>query len=104
MIRYLTEADVKQLLTMKDTLALVEEALKARAEGRAIDIPRVRTHAPQGTLHVLEAVAYDLNRIGYKVYYSSSTGTRSLRPWHTSRTSRRISNPKPPRPSRSRRT
>src|SRR5437868_3727521 len=76
MIRYLTENDVKQLLTMKDTVALVEAALKARAEGRAIDVPRVRTHAPQGTLHVLEAVAYDLNRIGYKVYYSSSTGTR----------------------------
>ena len=76
MIRYLTEDDVKQLLTMKDTVALVEEALKARTEGRAIDVPRVRAHAPQGTLHVLEAVAYDLNRIGYKAYYSSSTGTR----------------------------
>jgi len=76
MIRYLTENDVKQLLTMKDTVALVEEALKARTEGRAIDVPRVRAHAPQGTLHVLEAVAYDLNRIGYKAYYSSSTGTR----------------------------
>ena len=76
MIRYLTENDVRQLLTMKDAVALVEAALKARAEGRAIDVPRVRAHAPQGTLHVLEAVAYDLNRIGYKAYYSSSTGTR----------------------------
>ena len=76
MIRYLNENDVKQLLTMKDAVSLVEAALKARTEGRAIDIPRVRTHAPQGTLHVLEAVAYDLNRIGYKAYYSSSTGTR----------------------------
>lgn len=76
MIRYLTENDVRQLLTMKDAVGLVEAALKARAEGRAIDVPRVRAHAPQGTLHVLEAVAYDLNRIGYKAYYSSSTGTR----------------------------
>lgn len=76
MIRYLTEKDVKELLTMKDAVRLVEEALKARAEGRAIDVPRVRTHAPQGTLHVLEAVAYDLNRIGFKAYYSASTGTR----------------------------
>jgi ornithine cyclodeaminase len=76
MIRYLTENDVRQLLTMKDAVALVEAALEARAEGRAIDVPRVRAHAPQGTLHVLEAVAYDLNRIGYKAYYSSSTGTR----------------------------
>ena len=48
MIRYLTEKDVRQLLTMKDAVALVEEALKARAEGRATDVPRVRTRVPQG--------------------------------------------------------
>jgi len=75
-IRYLTEADVKQLLTMKDAVGLVEEALKARAEGRATDVPRVRTRVPQGTLHVLQAAARELNRIGYKAYYSSPTGTR----------------------------
>jgi ornithine cyclodeaminase len=76
MIRYLTEADVKHLLTMKDAVRLVEEALKARAEGRATDVPRVRTRVPQGTLHVLQAAAPELNRIGYKAYYSSPTGTR----------------------------
>ena len=53
MIRYLTESDVKQLLTMKDAVRLVEEAMKARAEGRASDVPRVRTRVPQGTLHLL---------------------------------------------------
>jgi ornithine cyclodeaminase len=57
-------------------MSLVEEALKARAEGRATDVPRVRTRTPQGTLHVLQAAARDLNRIGYKAYYSSPTGTR----------------------------
>ena len=76
MIRYLTEYDVQQLLTMPLAVSLVEDALKARAEGRAIDIPRIRTRVPQGTLHVLQAAAHDLNRIGYKAYYSSSTGTR----------------------------
>ena len=76
MIRYLTENEVKQLLTMKDAVSLVEEAMKARADGRASDVPRVRTRVPQGTLHVLEAAAPDLNRIGYKAYYSSPTGTR----------------------------
>jgi ornithine cyclodeaminase len=77
MIRYLTEKDVRQLLTMKDAVALVEEALKARAEGRATDLARTRTHVPQGTLHILQASARDLNRIGYKSYYSSaSSGTR----------------------------
>ncbi len=76
MIRYLTEADVKRLLTMPIALERVEAALKARAEGRATDIPRVRTRVPQGTLHVLQAAAPELNRIGFKAYYSSSTGTR----------------------------
>src|SRR5215207_9980101 len=76
MIRYLTEAEVKQLLTMKDAVSLVEDALRARAEGRATDVPRVRTRTPQGTLHVLQASSQDLNRIGFKAYYSSATGTR----------------------------
>lgn len=76
MIRYLTEADVKKLLTMELALERVEAALKARAEGRATDIPRVRTRMPERTLHVLQAAAPELNRIGFKAYYSSPTGTR----------------------------
>ena len=76
MVRYLTENDVQQLLNMPLAVSLVEESLKARALGRAIDVPRVRTHTPQGTLHVLEAASQDLNRIGFKAYYSSSSGTR----------------------------
>jgi len=76
MIRYLTESDVKQLITMPMAVELVEEALRARADGRATDVPRVRTRMPQGTLHVLQAASHDLNRIGFKAYYSSSTGTR----------------------------
>jgi ornithine cyclodeaminase len=77
MIRFLTEADVKALLTMPLAIERVEAALKARAEGRAADVPRVRTHVPQGTLHVMEAAAPELGRIGYKAYYSSrTTGTR----------------------------
>ena len=43
---------------------------------RRWDVPRVRTRVPQGTLHVLQASARELNRIGYKAYYSSPTGTR----------------------------
>ena len=70
MTRYLTEADVKELLTMPMALELVEEALRARAEGRATDTPRVRNRNPEGTLHILQASARDLNRIGFKAYYS----------------------------------
>jgi len=77
MIRYLSESDVKQLLTMPDALAEVERALKDRALGRAVDVPRVRTHVPAGTQHVMQAASHELRLIGYKAYYSCrGKGTR----------------------------
>lgn len=74
MIRYLKEDDVKQLLTMPLALELVEQALKDVALGRAIDIPRVRTHIPSGIQHVLQAAAPALGLIGFKYYYTRPTG------------------------------
>ena len=77
MIRYLSESDVRQLLTMPDTLAAVERALKDRALARAVDVPRVRTHVPAGTQHVMQAASHELRLIGYKAYYSCrGKGTR----------------------------
>jgi ornithine cyclodeaminase/alanine dehydrogenase-like protein (mu-crystallin family) len=77
MIRYLKEKDVAQLLPMANAVELVEESLKARAEGRASDVPRVRARMPAGTLHMMEATAGDLNVIGYKAYFSATgKGTR----------------------------
>ncbi|MEO7728800.1 MAG: ornithine cyclodeaminase family protein [Burkholderiales bacterium] len=71
MIRYINEAEVAQILTMAKTVELVEAAMKARAEGRAIDVPRVRTRSPAGTQHILQAAAPELKLIGYKAYYSN---------------------------------
>ena len=71
MIRYINEAEVAQILTMPKTVELVEAALKARAEARAIDVPRVRARSPAGTLHILQAAAPELKLIGYKAYYSN---------------------------------
>ena len=76
MVRYLTEADVERLLTMPLALELIEQALKDRAEGRAVDVPRVRAHIPAGTLHMMEAAAPELKVIGFKAYYSTGRGTR----------------------------
>ena len=74
MIRYLKENDIKQLLTMPLALELVEQALKDLALGRAIDIPRVRTHIPAGIQHVLQAAAPELGFIGFKYYYTRPGG------------------------------
>jgi ornithine cyclodeaminase len=77
MIRYLKEKDVEQLLPMAAAVELVEQSLRARAEGRAVDVPRVRARIPAGTLHMLEAAAPDLGIIGYKAYFSATgKGTR----------------------------
>ena len=48
MVRYINEAEVAQILTMSKTVELVETALKARTEGRAIDVPRGCTSPPAG--------------------------------------------------------
>jgi len=74
MIRYLTEADVQKLLTMPIALDAMEEAHRALAEQRAIDVPRARIHLPQGTQHVLQAAAPELGYIGFKYYYSRPAG------------------------------
>ena len=76
MVRYLKESDVQQLLDMPLALEQVELALKDRAEGRAIDVARERTHVPGGTLHIMHGAAPHLNVIGYKAYYSTAKGTQ----------------------------
>jgi ornithine cyclodeaminase len=74
MIRYLTEAEVQQVLTLPVALQAVKEAHRALAEGRAIDVPRARIHLPAGTQHVLQAAAPELGFIGFKYYYTRPGG------------------------------
>ncbi len=78
MIRYINEAEVAQILTMPKTVELVEAALKARAEGRAVDVPRARARIPSGTQHIMQAAAPELKLVGFKSHYSvPGKGTRS---------------------------
>lgn len=77
MVRFIKEDEVKLLLTMPKTVELVEQALRDRAKGRAIDTPRVRTVIPAGSLQVMQGAVPGMNLIGYKAYYSArSKGTR----------------------------
>jgi alanine dehydrogenase len=75
---YLSEADVRQLLTMDLALAAVESAHRAHALGRAIDIPRQRTRVPTASLHILQGALLDENVMGYKAYTASKEGARFL--------------------------
>ncbi len=69
LVRYLSEADVRQLLDMPLALREVERAFAAHGRGEAVDTPRVRTRQPGAHLHVLQAAAPELGLIGLKAYY-----------------------------------
>jgi len=80
-ILYLTEADVQQLLTMETALAAVEDALRHCSEGKGVNQPRTRLHAPAGVvLHYMAAGDFAGGYFGMKLYTSTPTGTRFLVP------------------------
>jgi alanine dehydrogenase len=78
MALFLSEADVKQLLTMDLALEAVEAAHRAHGSGRAIDIPRQRTRVPTASLHILQGALLDEGVMGYKAYTVSKEGARFL--------------------------
>lgn len=75
---FLSEADVRQLLTMPLAVAAVEEAHCLLAQAQAVDVPRQRTRLPQTALHILQGALPGLDAIGYKAYTSNRSGVRFL--------------------------
>ncbi|HTY03111.1 MAG TPA: ornithine cyclodeaminase family protein [Rhodocyclaceae bacterium] len=75
---YLTEDDVKQLLTMDLALEAVEAAHRAHGLGRAIDVPRQRTRVPTASMHILQGALLDEGVMGYKAYTVSKEGAQFL--------------------------
>lgn len=78
MALYLTEADVRELLTIDLALAAVESAHRAHGAARAIDIPRQRTRTPTAALHILQGALPDAGVMGYKAYTTARAGNRFL--------------------------
>src|SRR5689334_17568695 len=74
MIRYLSEKDVQQLLTMEMLLDTSEHSLKDRALHKAVDVPRERIHTPVGSQQVLQASSSVIGYTGFKFYYTRPTG------------------------------
>jgi ornithine cyclodeaminase/alanine dehydrogenase-like protein (mu-crystallin family) len=67
-ILYLTEAEVRSLLTMNLALASVETAFRKLALDEAVNVPRQRCQTDNVMLHVLPAAAKTLNALGLKAY------------------------------------
>jgi ornithine cyclodeaminase/alanine dehydrogenase-like protein (mu-crystallin family) len=74
----LREADVRRLLTMADTVRVVESAFAQLAAGTATNTPRSRIVLPQGrgVLHMLAGAAPEQGVLGYKAYTAFRTGVR----------------------------
>jgi alanine dehydrogenase len=78
MALFLTEKEVKQVITMQLTVDAVEEVMKEYAIGSAFNIPRGRTRIRKGALHILQGAVESHGVFGYKAYTSTREGNRFL--------------------------
>jgi alanine dehydrogenase len=77
----LSEADVKQILTMPMALAAVEDSFCRLADGSALLHSRQRLHIPgKSYLHYMAAADATSGYMGMKIYTSSGAGLRFLVP------------------------
>ena len=58
MALYLTESDVRQVLTLQDALSAVEDAHRWHATGEAIDTPRARSRISGLTVRSLPSMPH----------------------------------------------
>ena len=75
---FLSESDVKKVLTMEMALAGVESAHRDLSLGQALDTPRARSRLPQTVLHILQGALPAQGVLGYKAYTSNRSGNRFL--------------------------
>ncbi len=75
-VLYLTEDDVRQVLTMDMALEAVELGLKKLSLDEAVNIPRLRCQTDHAMLHVLSAAGKTLGVLGFKAYVTSKKGAR----------------------------
>ena len=83
----LKEKDVRELLTMPDAIAAVEEVMRRQAAGQAIVHPRHRLELPdKGFLHYMAGADVSAGLVGMKLYTSVRGALRFLVPLYRSAT------------------
>ncbi len=70
------EKQVRDLLSMRDTVAVLEEAFYAQAQGLVKNQPRTRLSFANGVLTVLAAAAPTFGVFGFKTYTAFREGVR----------------------------
>ncbi len=78
LVLLLSESEVTSLLTMEDTLHIVEEALRDYGEGVALNYSRYRLMTLNTILNVMSAGLPRIKSSGMKVYAASKAGARFL--------------------------
>lgn len=73
---YLTEDDVRELMDVESSIEVVEEAFRQLADGKAINLPRVRAKADGVMLHNMSAGAEYLGLVGFKAYTTTRGGAK----------------------------
>jgi alanine dehydrogenase len=72
------EQHVHALLTMPETIAVLEDVFLASAQGLVMNQSRSRLPYPHGVLNYLSAATPEYGVSGYKTYVASRTGARSM--------------------------
>ncbi len=74
MALYLTEAQIGELITMDDTLAILEEMFAARSRGEVVNRPRIRVPIEAGSYNLMPAGWVARGVVGHKSYTASAKG------------------------------
>jgi ornithine cyclodeaminase/alanine dehydrogenase-like protein (mu-crystallin family) len=71
---YLTEDDVRGLLTMETALECLEEVFQAQARGQVVNHPRSRIPLAQGSYNLMSAAWLEKGVVGQKSYVATRAG------------------------------
>ena len=72
------EKEVRDLLSMRDTVRVLEDAFHAQSEGLVKNQPRTRLTFANGVLTVLAAAAPTFDVVGFKTYTAFREGVRYI--------------------------
>jgi ornithine cyclodeaminase/alanine dehydrogenase-like protein (mu-crystallin family) len=67
-IIFLSESDVKSLLTMNDAIDHLDELFKQEALGKVEHLPTAELHLPRGAFRIKTGGTYYMNSFGFKAY------------------------------------
>ena len=72
------EKDVRELLSMRDTVTVLEDAFHAQSQGLVKNQPRMRLAFANGVLTLLAAAAPTFDVVGFKTYTAFREGVRDI--------------------------